>query len=173
MTYDNITLKQKYEMDKYAEEYTTDLDIGLANIAYLEGTTVEELYSMDLKDVANLQTKYDFLSKPISGKCPKSFEGYKLILDLRDLKFGDFIDMMELMKTDVDKNRHKIIAKLWTKPMSFEYRSEYIYNNMSASEAYGLSSFFLLYCQSFESNMSRYLEKLIKKMTEALIKISS
>jgi hypothetical protein len=168
MTYDNITLKQKYEMDKYAEEYTTDLDRGLANIAYLEGTTVEELYSMDLKDVANLQTKYDFLSKPISGKCPKSFDGHKLILDLRYLKFGDFIDTMELMKVDVDKNRHKIIAKLWTAPMSFEERYEYIYNNMTASEGYGLSSFFLLYCENYERNLLRYLEKQTKQIQKKL-----
>ena len=168
MTYDNITLRQKFEMDSYADEYTSDLDKGLAGIAYLEGVTVEDLYEIDVKELSKLQQKYSFLTASISGKCPKKFNGHKLILDLRDLKFGDFIDTMELMKVDVDKNRHKIIAKLWTAPMSFEERYEYIYNNMTASEGYGLSSFFLLYCENFERNLLRYLEKQTKQIQKKL-----
>ena len=162
--YDKLTIKQHQEMNSYVDEFTLPIERGIAKVAYLEGSTVEELMSLTGRQYHNVYKKYKGIDQDIKPVIPTMFQDYKIILDLRDLTIGDFADFMELIKQGADKNLSKIIAKLWTSPLPFEERSRIIYENMLASHAIGLNGFFLAYCEIYERNMLLYLERTIRRL---------
>jgi hypothetical protein len=171
MTYDEITLGQWLQMEEAAKDYDNDYYQAAAKISVLSGHDVDDLISMPLNKYGKIQSKYDFLMYPPRTIMTTTFEGKPFNLDFKTLPYGDFVDLMEIIKTTPERI-DLIIAKLWQSGMTLEASAKVIRDKMNVPLAMGLSAFFFDYWERLQPLILQSLNKKIRKM-EREMKIHS
>jgi hypothetical protein len=161
MTYDDISLGTWMRMQREAEGMN-DIERNVSDISILSGIDFDDLYSMDLREFAKVQAKYSFLNERIPTRMVTEFEGKPITLDFAKLQFGDFVDLMEILKKD-SHAYDLIIAKLWRSDLPLNDAAKVVREHMPITIAMGLSGFFFDYWQDLERRILRYLQRKVKR----------
>lgn len=167
MTYDDITIGLWMDMEKAASEYDTVYQQAVARIAILTDKDFDELWSMPLDKYGKIQRKYEFLTTRPKTEMITEFEGHPIVLDFKKLPFGDFVDLMEILKSQPDRI-DMIVAKLWQSGLPLTEGAKVIRERMKCSHALGLSAFFFEYCERLQPLILLSLARQRRRMEKQL-----
>lgn len=166
MTYDDISLGTWMRMEEEGKDLEA-IQRNVSDISILSGIDYDELYSMDIKEFAKIQAKYAFLNDRMPTRMVAKFEDKPIILDFAKLSFGDFVDIMEILKQS-QTQYDMVIAKIWQSGLPLKEAAKIIRERMPAPVAMGLSAFFLDYWQRLEI---RILKSLTRKARRQMLKL--
>lgn len=168
MNWEDISIKQAYELHKAGELYEDEFDKKLAIIAAIEGLTFDEALELKVSEIAKLTARYDFLEKPIKTKVVTKWNGYNFVIKLSDLKAGQMIDFLETCKEDVSDKIHIILAILDTGNKDFDLKCEDILHNCPITIAKGIADFFFRKYNLSQRIIREYSLQRLKEMNKIL-----
>lgn len=143
MSWDKISVKQFYEIQKAIKDYEDDFDRNIAIIGVCEGLTFDEALELKISEITKLSKQFGFLSEPIKTKLQTKWNDYTFTIKLSDLKAGQMIDFLETCKGGVDDKLHTVLAVLdTTSKKDFDNKEQDILNNCPVTIVKGISDFF-------------------------------
>ena len=176
--YNKLTIGKYLELIEILEDDgLADIDKNVEIIALLDDKEVDEIYDLPL---AEFNDKIQFTSflyeepKPLQVSTVYKLGGMELesVLDLNKLTTAQFIDYQTYVK---DKKKMVELLSVFLIPKGYTYNKDYdilevqkvIRDNMSITQAMGLSDFFLLLYRGLLtaslSSSIRRLRKMAKK----------
>jgi hypothetical protein len=168
MNWENISIKQSYELQKASELYEDEFDKKLAVLAAIEGLTFDEALELKISEITKLTAKYGFLEQPIKTKLVTKWNGYNFVIKLSDMKAGQMIDFLETCKEDLSDKIHIILAILDTGDKEFDTKSDDILHNCPITVAKGISDFFFRKYNLSPRIIQDYSLKKLKEMNKIL-----
>lgn len=179
MDWNDITIKQSYELVKAGELYEDEFDKKLAVLAAIEGLTFDEALELKVSEISKLTAKYGFLEKPIKTKLVTKWNGYNFVIKLSDMKAGQMIDFLETCKEDLSDKIHIILAILDTGNKDFDAKCDDILHNCPITIAKGISDFFFRkynlsqrIIQDYSLNKLKEMNKILKSQHQTLVETS-
>lgn len=190
MNWEDISIKQSYELVKAGELYEDEFDKKLAVLAAIEGLTFDEALELKVSEITKLTAKYGFLEKPIKTKLVTKWNGYNFVIKLSDMKAEQMIDFLETCKEDLSDKIHIILAilvktddivykemngkglKLEVKRnkiiKDFDYICDDILHNCPITIAKGISDFFFRKYNLSQRIIQDYSLQKLKEMNKIL-----
>lgn len=159
LSWDNITISQYAEIDKYRRAEGYDLmQKGIAILSVITGKKVEELEKLPISHITNqIKVLYDWLNQPIEPKLLKSFKAggrkFNLYLDTENLTYGDFeqISLLKITEDTLSDKCPAILAQLskehiptfrkFRTPLTFKEK-EQLFRSLPASIGMAVALFF-------------------------------
>ena len=179
MNWENISIKQSYELQKASELYEDEFDKKLAVLAAIEGLTFDEALELKVSEITKLTAKYGFLEQPIKTKLVTKWNGYNFVIKLSDMKAGQMIDFLETCKEDLSDKIHIILAILDTGDKEFDTKADDILHNCPITVAKGISDFFFRkynlsprIIQDYSLKKLKEMNKILKSQAQTLAEIS-
>ena len=167
MNWNDITIKQFYELQKVNDLYDDEFDRKLAMIAICQGVDFDEALEYRVHYVAELSKKYEFLNEPMKTKVTTKWKEYTFELKLSNLKAGQMIDFLETCKDDVNNKLHIILAILDTSKVDFETKEKDLLN-CPVPIVKGISDFFFLKYNLSQRAIQEYSLRKMKMMNKIL-----
>ena len=165
MNWSDINIKQWYDISRIQDlNHKNDYYRRLAVMLHMEGRTGNQ--SVSVSDLKELNKKYAFLDEE-PRQMITQWDKYEFVSDVKDVSFGQFVDMMESSKGDKGNNFH-VYMSIMSKPMQggiedHDKRSEYFLNNMPIEVAFGHTSFFLQLSKRLDEATKLFLKKEMTK----------
>lgn len=167
MNWNDITIKQFYELQKINNLYDDEFDRKLAMIAICQGVDFEEALEYRVHYVAELSKKYEFLNEPMKTKVVTRWKDYNFELKLSNLKAGQMIDFLETCKEDVETKLHIILAILDNGKVDFETKEKDLLD-CPVPIVKGISDFFFHKYEMSQRIIQEYSLQKLKKMSKIL-----
>jgi hypothetical protein len=143
MNWNDIKVKQWYELQKVTSLYSDELDQRLAIIGICNGITFDDMSDVKISDINRMTKELSFFDTPIKHKVVTRWEGIKFVLKLSDLKAGQMIHFLEIAGEGVETKLHTVLAILdTTYPKNFEATEKQILNECPMPIVKGISDFF-------------------------------
>jgi len=169
MTWENITTKQFYELQKVKELYEDDFDRKLGMLAVVTDQTFDDLLELKISEINKLSSKFEFLNMDIKCKIT-GWKDYKFTLKLSDLKADQLIDFLETAKEDVTFKLHTILAILdTTKKDSAEKEADLL--NCPITIVKGISDFFFRKYKLSPRIIQMYSLQQVEKMNQKIYQL--
>jgi len=143
MNWNDIKLKQWYELQQVKDLYPEELDQRLAMIGICHGYTFDEMSEVKISDINKMTKELDFFDTPMKVKLVSKWKDIKFIVKLSDLKAGQMIHFMDIASKDIELKLHTVLAILdTTYPKNFAEVEKQILNECPITIVKGLSDFF-------------------------------
>jgi hypothetical protein len=176
MTWNDITVKQFYELQKAGGLYEDELDKRLAIIAAIQGITFDEATDLKISEIAKLTKDYSFLNEPIKTKIVTKWRDYEFVIKLSNLKAGQMIDFLEACKEDINFKLHTVLAILDIgNKKDFDEKETEILNHCPIPIVKGISDFFFRryelsprVIQEYSLNRMKEMNQILRKQKQAL-----
>lgn len=174
MNYDNITIKQYYNLIK-ANDYETELEKKVAVLAAVNDLPYDEVEGWTHSRIVTEAKKYSWLGTPIKSKVQPKWDRFNFVIKLNELRADQIIDYLELTKNDLTFEIHSLLAILDTTKGDYVEKQKYILDNCPITIAQGVSNFFLhkynlstRAIQNYSLAKMKELERLTKMNRELL-----
>lgn len=114
MTWNDITLKQWYELAKVPTLYDDELDKRLAVIGICHGYTYDEMLDFKQSEIHKMFKDLAFLDTPLKGNANTKWDGLRFTLKLDDLKAGQMIHFLDIAGQDIEDKLHTVLSIIET-----------------------------------------------------------
>ena len=151
----NISVSQYNELIEYSdiknifEKYVIYLSI-------IYNKDIEYYHNMDINDIMKLSTDLQFLSNNPGSELVSVIDNIFHLIDINNIKLGEFIDIEYYFKDDIYKNLDKIATILYRK-ISYDDYGNIIYENYKNINTKKRSEYFKNICIEYMFGMIKYI----------------